>query len=96
MKILMSTINVQVYAIIKEKATNILKYLIINMSTFINDALYIYDHIPFINGIGDIYNNSESYISKEELDDYIKDNNIIMKNDHQFKLCDQRTWNINI
>lgn len=64
--------------------------------SFINDALYIYDHIPFINGIGDIYNNSESYISKEELDDYIKDNNIIMKNDHQFKLCDQRTWNINI
>lgn len=64
--------------------------------SFINDALYIYDNIPFISGLGDIFNKSESFISKEELDVYIKDNNVKMKDNSKFELYDQRTWNINI
>jgi len=59
---------------------------------YINDILYIYDNIPFINGAGDIYSNSESYISKFELDDFIKKNNIKMNNQSKFKLSDGRTW----
>ena len=57
------------------------------------------NHIPFINGVGDLYIstidnivNSSSYIKKEELDNYIKENNIIMKNHSDFKLYDERTW----
>ena len=67
---------------------------------FLSNCLYIYDNIPFISGIGDYIlapdnNISEiSYISKEELDDYIKSNNINMKINENFKLYDSRTWNI--
>ena len=37
---------------------------------------------------------SASYITKEELDKYIQDNNIEMKDKKDFKLCDERTWDI--
>ena len=66
---------------------------------FLDDALYIYDNIPFVAGIGDTYYlsdsnklNSVSYITKEELDDYIKENNIVMSDHSNFKLSDGRTW----
>ena len=63
---------------------------------FLADCLYIYDNIPFIDGVGDIYFidgliDSTSYISKEELDRYIYDNNIKMNNNN-FKLLDENTW----
>ena len=68
---------------------------------FLADALYIYDNIPFISGLGDFYITNDdntirsiSYISKEELDTYIKDNNIFMKDNSEFKLYDGRTWNV--
>ena len=66
---------------------------------FMTDVLYIYDNIPFISGIGDVYSSkgeitSTTYISKEEIDDYIKENNIKMKDDSKFCLADGRTWNV--
>ena len=65
---------------------------------FLSDCLYIYDNIPFISGIEDLYLSddniiySTAYISKEELDNYIKENNIKMKNNSHFKLSDEETW----
>ena len=73
-----------------------------NEQWFLSDCLYIYDNIPFIIGVGDFYIssndgiiNSTSYITKDELDEYIKKYNIVMKNKEKFKLWDERTWNIN-
>ena len=50
---------------------------------FLQDAFYIYDRIPILSGIKDIYQKkkeslpySQSYISKKELDDLIEQNNI--------------------
>ena len=66
---------------------------------FLDDALYLYDNIPFISGVGDMYFLSKdntlcsiSYFSKEELDQYIKENNIKMSDQSNFKLYDGRTW----
>ena len=67
---------------------------------FIRDCLYIYDYIPFISYVGDIYLSNDniisstSSISKEELDEYIKINGIAMNDNNKFKLGDFRTWNI--
>lgn len=72
-----------------------------NEITFLSDILYIYDNIPFIDGVGDLYItsdgiiNSLSYMSREEIDEYIKNNNINMNNNDNFKLFDEETWNIN-
>lgn len=72
-----------------------------NHPGFISDILYIYERIPFISGIKDIYISkddniafSEGYISKEEIDAYIKDFNIKMNYNPNFKLYDGRTWKI--
>jgi hypothetical protein len=67
---------------------------------FLNDVLYIYDNIPFISGAGDCYFDKEgmlyssSYITKEELDTFIKENNIKMKDNSKFRLGDSRTWDV--
>ncbi len=67
---------------------------------FLSDALYVYDNIPFISGFGDYYTDKDNkiyslgYITKEELDEYIKANHIKMKDNTNFKLSDQRTWNV--
>ena len=65
------------------------------------DCLYIYDYVPFISGIEDCRISStdgsivsSSYLTKEELDDYIKINNIKMNDNSNFKLVDERTWKI--
>lgn len=64
-----------------------------------NDIIYIYENIPFISGIGDIYyyDNKEissySYITKEEIDEYINNFNIKINYNSKFKLSDSRTWN---
>ena len=69
--------------------------------SFMADVLYIYDRIPFISGIKDIYISkndnlpySEGYISKEEIDNYIKQFNIKMNGNKNFKLSDARTWKL--
>lgn len=73
-----------------------------NEISFLADCLYIYHHIPFLDGIGQIQISQEtkefieeSYINKEELDDFIKENNIIIDNNKYFKLNDEETWSIN-
>jgi len=65
------------------------------------DCLYIYDYVPFISGIEDCRVSStdgsivsSSYLTKEELDEYIKINNIKMNDNSNFKLVDERTWKI--
>lgn len=67
--------------------------------SFMADIIYIYDRIPFISGIKEIYISSKdnlpssiSYISKEEIIKYIEDNNIKVSNNSNFKLYDERTW----
>ena len=66
---------------------------------FLSDCLYIYDNIPFISGVGDFYVSSKdgviyslSYLTKEELDKYIKEKNIKMRDNSKFSLGDGRTW----
>lgn len=68
---------------------------------FMADVLYIYDRIPFISGIKDIYISkndnipySEGYIKKEEIDKHIKEFNIKMNSNPNFKLNDGRTWKL--
>ena len=63
------------------------------------DVIYLYDRIPFLSGIRDEYLLSQdnlpyslSYITKEEIEKYIKENNIKMHNNSNFKLSDSRTW----
>lgn len=53
---------------------------------FMGDVLYIYDRMPFISGVYDIYPSereklpsSFAFISKDEIEQYIKDFNIQMK-----------------
>lgn len=68
---------------------------------FLNDVLYLYDHIPFLSCIRDVYQNEEDampystgYISRLELDKFIKDNDIKMQDNTNFKLYDERTWDL--
>lgn len=66
---------------------------------YMNDIIYIYESIPFISGIGDIYysDNKEvstySYITKEEIDEYINNFNIKINYNSKSKLSDSKTWN---
>jgi len=59
---------------------------------FLSDCLYIYDNIPILSGIEDLYLSKDNivystcYISKEELNIFIKENNIKMKDQNNFKL----------
>lgn len=68
---------------------------------FMADVLYIYDRIPFLTGIKDVYINSKDnimnsicYISKEEIDNYIKEHNIKIETNTEFKLFNEETWKI--
>ena len=65
------------------------------------DVLYLYDRIPFLSGIKDVYINKDDnlpysvgYISKNEIDKYIESHNVTMNNNTNFKLFDERTWKI--
>ena len=42
----------------------------------------------------DILPYSVGYISKSEIDKYIKDNGVIMTNNLDFKLYSEQTWNV--
>lgn len=68
---------------------------------FISDILYIYDRIPFISGIKDIFISnsdnlpySESYISKKEIEAYIQKFNVKMNYNPNFKLYSKQTWKL--
>lgn len=63
------------------------------------DVLFIYDRIPFLSGIKDVYITdndnlpySVGFISKSEIDKYIEEHNVEMKDQSNFKLGDERTW----
>lgn len=62
--------------------------------SYMGDILFIYDRIPFIKGIKEVGNSYESYISREEIDNYIKTFNIKMNKNSKFKLFDERTWEV--
>lgn len=79
-----------------EKAERYDKYI-----GFMADVLYIYERMPFISGVKDIYISqndnipySEGHISKKEIEDYIKEFNIEMNYNPNFKLYDGRTWKV--
>lgn len=65
------------------------------------DILYIYNHVPFLEGIKDVsisndegYPHEIGYITKEEIENYIKIHHIQLHFDPNFKLYDARTWQI--
>ena len=69
--------------------------------SYMANILYIYDRIPFLSGVKDVYiselNNipySIGYISIEDIEKYIKDNNIKMNKNTKFKLSDGFTWEV--
>lgn len=68
---------------------------------FMADIIYIYERMPFISGIKEIYISkgdnviySESYISKSEIEDYIKEFNVSIHHNPKFKLMNERTWKV--
>ena len=62
------------------------------------DVMYIYDRVPFLSGIRDVYIDDVSipysmgYISKEEIDEYIKDHKVKMNKNPRFDLLNEETW----
>lgn len=62
------------------------------------DVMYIYDRVPFLSGIRDVYIDDVSipysmgYISKEEIDEYIKDHKVKMNKNTRFDLLNEETW----
>ena len=62
--------------------------------SFMADILYIYEHIPFLKGIINKSLNEECYISKKEIDKYIKVFNKKINQNKNFKLSNESTWNI--
>ena len=63
------------------------------------DVMYLYDRIPFLVGVKDVYIKegdplpySTGYITKEEIDKYIKDHKIKMNRNSRFDLNNEETW----
>ena len=66
---------------------------------YMGDVLYIYNRIPFLYGIRECYFSKDdlplytsSFILKDEIDDYIVNNDIKMKNMDGFELVKSETW----
>ena len=66
---------------------------------FLADVLYLYDRIPFLVGIKDVYiaddanlPSSIGYITKEEINAYIKEQKIKMNKNPRFDLNNEETW----
>lgn len=86
---------------ISDNYSNNYKKYTYSTSPLLDDCLYIYKYVPFICGIECVSisnkNNkvyTTSYLSKEELDEYVSSNNIKLDRNTNFKLYDARTWNI--
>lgn len=62
--------------------------------SFMADILYIYEHIPVLKGIINKSLNEECYISKKEIDNYVKVFNRKINQNKNFNLSDESTWNI--
>lgn len=70
-----------------------------NHISYMSDCIYLYVRMPFLSGIRDIYISngdnipySTGYIKKEEIENYIKENNIQTENNDNFKLNSESTW----
>lgn len=70
-----------------------------NSISYMADVLYLYDRIPFLSAIRTVYMSNDDnlpysidYISKDEIEKYIEENNVKMNSNDNFKLNDQRTW----
>ena len=66
---------------------------------FMADVMYLYDRIPFLVGIKDVYITDDDnlpysmgYITKEEIDEYIKLNKVKMNKNPRFCLINEETW----
>ena len=66
---------------------------------FIADVLYLYDRIPFLTGVKDVYIGNDDnipysvgFIPVEEIDKYIKDHKIKMNKNPRFDLNNEETW----
>ena len=67
--------------------------------SYMADVIYLYQRIPFLSGIRDEYISSKDnlpysigYITKDEIEKYIKENNVNINDNSSFKLSDGRTW----
>lgn len=67
--------------------------------TYMGDILYIYNRIPFLYGIRECYFskddltlNTSCFILRDEIEEYIENNDIKMKNMDSFKLVNGETW----
>ena len=65
---------------------------------FMANVMYLYDRIPFLIGVKDVYiaddanlPSSVGYITREEIEEYIKDNKVKM-NKNRFDLNNEETW----
>jgi hypothetical protein len=63
------------------------------------DVLYLYDRIPFLVGIKDVYTKEEEalpsslgYITKDEIENYINEYKVKMNNNPRFNLNNEETW----
>ena len=68
--------------------------------SMMGDVLFIYDKMPFISGIKVIYKDSDNltyssdYLTKKDIEDYIKLKKIKLSPHNDFDLTDEDTWNI--
>lgn len=67
--------------------------------SYMADVIYLYERIPFLSVIRDEYISSKDnlpysigYITKDEIKKYIKENNVNINDNSNFKLSDGRTW----
>lgn len=69
-----------------------------NQISFMADVLYIYDRIPILSAIKEIYLSKDNLpcsidcIAKNEIKKYIEEKEISMMNNKHFKLRDEQTW----
>lgn len=67
----------------------------------LDESLYIYKYVPFLSAVEAVYISlkdnqvySSDYITKEELDKYIKENDINFEINENFELWNGRTWGL--
>ncbi len=59
---------------------------------FMNIILYIYQCVPILSAIEEVTSHDNCFISREEIDEFIKRFNINFEVNDHFKLSDQSTW----
>ena len=59
---------------------------------FMNIILYIYQCVPILSAIEEVTSYDDCFISREEIDEFIKRFNINFEVNDHFKLSNQSTW----